>query len=62
MVDNSPEIKTVPVRDSETDPSKPYHNSDIKKMTGVRCPTCSANGQESWVIPGRTCGYCGTNC
>ncbi|TVY82045.1 hypothetical protein LSUE1_G006356 [Lachnellula suecica] len=31
-------------------------------MTGVRCPTCAANGQESWVIPGRACGYCGTGC
>ncbi|TVY54298.1 hypothetical protein LCER1_G003375 [Lachnellula cervina] len=31
-------------------------------MTGVRCPTCAANGQESWVIPGRACGYCGTSC
>ncbi len=31
-------------------------------MSGVRCPTCLANGQESWVIPGKTCGYCGTGC
>ncbi|EPE29420.1 hypothetical protein GLAREA_00580 [Glarea lozoyensis ATCC 20868] len=39
-------------------------NPEIKvvPMTGVRCPTCTANGQESWVIPGRACGYCGTNC
>ncbi|KAG9245925.1 hypothetical protein BJ878DRAFT_478800 [Calycina marina] len=22
-------------------------------MSGVRCPTCAANGQEVWVIPGR---------
>ena len=33
-----------------------------RPMTGVRCPTCAANGQESWVIPGRACGYCGTGC
>lgn len=33
-----------------------------KPMTGVRCPTCLANGQESWVIPGKTCGYCDTGC
>lgn len=31
-------------------------------MSGVRCSTCAANGQESWVIPGKTCGYCGTGC
>ncbi|CAG8948752.1 hypothetical protein HYFRA_00001873 [Hymenoscyphus fraxineus] len=34
----------------------------VPKMPGVRCPTCASNGQESWVIPGRQCGYCGTNC
>jgi hypothetical protein len=31
-------------------------------MTGVRCPTCLANGSEVWVIPGRACAYCGTHC
>jgi ubiquinol-cytochrome c reductase cytochrome b subunit len=31
-------------------------------MTGVKCPTCAANGQEVWVIPGRNCHYCGTPC
>ncbi|KAL3417122.1 hypothetical protein PVAG01_11122 [Phlyctema vagabunda] len=31
-------------------------------MSGVRCPTCLARGQEVWVIPGRACGYCGTGC
>ncbi|KUJ19143.1 uncharacterized protein LY89DRAFT_478685 [Mollisia scopiformis] len=29
---------------------------------GIKCPTCAANGQEVWVIPGRSCSYCGTNC
>ncbi|KAI5464577.1 hypothetical protein BGZ63DRAFT_421588 [Mariannaea sp. PMI_226] len=27
---------------------------------GVRCPTCLISGRESWVLPGRACGYCGT--
>ena len=31
-------------------------------MTGVKCPTCAANGQEVWVIPGRNCHYCSTPC
>ena len=31
-------------------------------MPGVKCPTCAANGKESWVIPGIGCGYCGTGC
>jgi len=31
-------------------------------MSGVRCPTCAANGQESWVIPGKNCPVCGTGC
>lgn len=31
-------------------------------MSGVRCPTCAANGQEVWVIPGKNCAYCGTGC
>lgn len=29
---------------------------------GVRCPTCAANGQEIWVLPGKACAYCGTTC
>ncbi|KAK3380978.1 hypothetical protein B0H63DRAFT_474699 [Podospora didyma] len=29
-------------------------------LPGVRCPTCAANGEEVWVIPGRNCGYCRT--
>ncbi|KAK5657968.1 hypothetical protein OQA88_2521 [Cercophora sp. LCS_1] len=29
-------------------------------LPGVRCPTCAANGEEVWVIPGRACGYCRT--
>ena len=31
-------------------------------MPGVRCPTCAANGQEVWVLPGKACAYCGTTC
>ncbi|PMD63122.1 uncharacterized protein K444DRAFT_626869 [Hyaloscypha bicolor E] len=40
----------------------PLPNPSIKgvPMTGVRCPTCAANGQEVWVIPGRACSYCET--
>ncbi|KAH8907790.1 hypothetical protein BR93DRAFT_926810 [Coniochaeta sp. PMI_546] len=33
-----------------------------QQLPGVRCPTCAANGQETWVIPGRACGNCGTPC
>ncbi|KAF8856136.1 hypothetical protein BDZ45DRAFT_675693 [Acephala macrosclerotiorum] len=44
----------------------PTLNPSVKyfpmQMTGVRCPTCASNGQEVWVIPGRTCAYCGTHC
>lgn len=35
---------------------------DYFQMAGVRCPTCAANGQEVWVIPGKSCGHCGTAC
>ncbi|RDW62040.1 hypothetical protein BP6252_11473 [Coleophoma cylindrospora] len=48
----------------------PYIDEDIhpasgmamSPMSGVRCPSCLARGQEVWVIPGRACGYCGTGC
>jgi hypothetical protein len=32
------------------------------EMTGVKCPTCAADGKEVWVIPGKACGACGTAC
>ncbi|KAH6981913.1 hypothetical protein BKA56DRAFT_357541 [Ilyonectria sp. MPI-CAGE-AT-0026] len=32
------------------------------KVPGTRCPTCALTGKEVWVIPGRSCGYCGTPC
>jgi hypothetical protein len=28
--------------------------------TGVKCATCASNGDEVWVIPGRSCAYCRT--
>jgi hypothetical protein len=31
-------------------------------MNDIRCPTCAANGQESWALPGQSCGFCGTWC
>ncbi|KAK2624788.1 hypothetical protein QTJ16_005981 [Diplocarpon rosae] len=34
----------------------------IVPMTGVRCSTCAASGQESWVIPGKACPMCGSPC
>lgn len=33
-----------------------------KAIAGVRCGTCASNGQESWVLLGSLCGYCGTAC
>ncbi|KAH6894143.1 hypothetical protein B0T10DRAFT_456389 [Thelonectria olida] len=32
------------------------------EIPGVRCPTCLGSGKEVWVLPGRTCGVCGTAC
>ncbi|QKX57468.1 uncharacterized protein TRUGW13939_04582 [Talaromyces rugulosus] len=31
-------------------------------MPGVRCQGCAARGQETWVIPGKACHVCGTEC
>ena len=31
-------------------------------LPGVRCSACLYSGQEIWVIPGRSCGFCGTPC
>ncbi|OBT65357.1 hypothetical protein VE03_06096 [Pseudogymnoascus sp. 23342-1-I1] len=31
-------------------------------IPGVKCPTCLANGIEVWVIRGKVCGNCGTEC
>ena len=31
-------------------------------MPGVKCPGCAANDKETWVIPGKSCGVCGTEC
>jgi hypothetical protein len=55
-----PGVKSAPVRkfDAVVKSSK----VDYWQMAGVRCPTCAANGQEVWVIPGKACGYCGTYC
>ncbi len=55
-----PSIKIVPVSFL----LHPQLKSELtrRQMTGVRCPTCAANGQEVWVIPGRACAYCGTHC
>jgi hypothetical protein len=60
----TPSVKGVPVG-YPTHPSPRLNletDTDIMQMTGVRCPTCAANGQEVWVIPGRACAYCGTHC
>ncbi|RKU45439.1 hypothetical protein DL546_007035 [Coniochaeta pulveracea] len=46
-------------------PGLPSTNDEGVRMMplpGVRCPTCAANGQEVWVIPGRACSNCGTPC
>ncbi|KAJ9133495.1 hypothetical protein NKR19_g9016 [Coniochaeta hoffmannii] len=45
-------------------PGLPSGDEGIRMLPlpGVRCPTCAANGQEVWVIPGRACGNCGTPC
>ncbi|KAK4139082.1 uncharacterized protein C8A04DRAFT_33458 [Dichotomopilus funicola] len=29
-------------------------------VPGVRCPTCAANGEEVWVVPGLLCAKCRT--
>ncbi|ESZ95252.1 hypothetical protein SBOR_4364 [Sclerotinia borealis F-4128] len=42
--------------------SGPFGMIEIPGMPGVRCPTCLANGQEVWVIPGRACGACAWRC
>ena len=31
-------------------------------IPSVKCPTCAANGQEVWVIKGKVCSKCGTEC
>ncbi|KAL1866433.1 hypothetical protein VTK73DRAFT_4712 [Phialemonium thermophilum] len=45
-------------------PGLPSSDDGIRTLPlpGIRCPTCAANGQEVWVIPGRACGNCGTPC
>ncbi|AEO63795.1 4ff4146e-31a3-4091-854b-1c01da238183 [Thermothielavioides terrestris] len=27
-------------------------------LPGIRCPTCAANGEEVWVVPGLICPKC----
>jgi hypothetical protein len=34
----------------------------FEQMPGVRCQGCAARGQETWVIPGKACHVCGTEC
>jgi hypothetical protein len=34
----------------------------MRQIPGVRCPTCLAAGKEVWVIPGKLCHECGTEC
>lgn len=36
------------------------YTAGLQKTAGVRCAACAITGQEVWVIPGRSCGYCGT--
>ncbi|OIW30849.1 hypothetical protein CONLIGDRAFT_679603 [Coniochaeta ligniaria NRRL 30616] len=45
-------------------PGLPSSDEGVRMLPlpGIRCPTCAANGQEVWVIPGRACGNCGTPC
>ncbi|KAJ5455234.1 hypothetical protein N7475_010355 [Penicillium sp. IBT 31633x] len=44
--------------------AKPAASSSpaVNKMPGVRCPNCEAQGQEVWVIPGKSCHVCHTPC
>lgn len=58
----NPSIKVVPVSELRPFLAREVLELTIIQMTGVRCPTCAANGQEVWVIPGRACAYCGTHC
>ncbi|VTT55264.1 unnamed protein product [Fusarium fujikuroi] len=39
-----------------------YHKVTGTSTPGVRCPTCAIENKEVWVLPGRSCGYCGTPC
>ncbi|RPB02288.1 hypothetical protein L873DRAFT_1733084 [Choiromyces venosus 120613-1] len=34
----------------------------VPGIPGVLCPTCDAQGVESWVIRGKVCSKCGTPC
>ncbi|KAJ4288762.1 hypothetical protein N0V88_007298 [Collariella sp. IMI 366227] len=31
-----------------------------RPLPGVKCPTCAANGEDVWVIPGLLCAKCRT--
>jgi len=31
-------------------------------LPGVKCPTCEAKGITQWVIRGKVCPKCGTEC
>ncbi|OWP04001.1 hypothetical protein B2J93_680 [Marssonina coronariae] len=68
MVCNSPKCTVrghgVPAALVCQNTTLPTLNPSVKAvpMTGVRCSTCAASGQESWVIPGKACPFCGTPC
>ncbi|KAF5536954.1 zinc finger transcription factor ace1 [Fusarium napiforme] len=38
------------------------HKAVKGSTAGMRCATCALEGKEVWVIPGRCCGYCETQC
>ncbi|ROW10111.1 hypothetical protein VMCG_01817 [Cytospora schulzeri] len=57
-------LNPMPMPATPQYPGLPSNQPDIRScpLPGVRCPTCAANGNEVWVIPGRACGNCGTPC
>ncbi|OBT44308.1 hypothetical protein VE00_05873 [Pseudogymnoascus sp. WSF 3629] len=60
-------INVLPQEDRVTSQDAQFSQAPVPgivqmPIAGVKCPTCFANGIEVWVIRGKVCGNCGTEC
>jgi len=61
--DYEPTDDIEPLMAGEKDPLIIVHpGAQSVPIPGVLCPTCLAAGKEVWVIPGKLCHECGTEC
>ncbi|KAL1975154.1 hypothetical protein VTN31DRAFT_3546 [Thermomyces dupontii] len=65
LLSEIPPLMTPPVSQGRTVSDGAFHlhpRLSSVPMPGVRCPTCEAQGIETWVIQGQNCHVCGTAC